>query len=163
MNTIKNFLETKEAQGTMHIGDLAEFGLMNVAHGELMYNEDILNFFDQYEDDIEAVIINFIESMTGETFYDLTNMELLEELNEYTNTEFTTEDEMLELLHEKAAQEAIADNEDDWNNMDEDEQEELIFDYMDDVEVLPTKQDKINFVCLAVELVAQNIIDERDL
>ena len=47
--------------------------------------------------------------------------------------------------------------------MDEDDKEELVFDYMDDVEVLPTKQDKINFVCLAVELVAQDIIEDRDL
>ena len=163
MDTIREFLETKEAEGTMHIGDLAEFGVMNVGHRELMYNEDILNFFDRYEDDIEAVITDYVEGITGDTFYDLTDMDLLEELNDYTNLEFTTIDEMLEMLHEKAEQEAIADNAEEWEDMDEDDREELVFDYMDDLEVLPTKQDKINFVCLAVELVAQDIINERDL
>ena len=163
MNTIREFLETKEAEGTMHIGDLAEFGVMNVAHKDLMYDEDILNFFDDYEDDIEAVVTNFIEEMTGYKFYDLTNMELLETLNEYTNLEFTTIDEMLDLLHEKAYSQAMEDNAEEWEDMDEEEQEDIIMDYMDDVEVLPTKQDKINFVCLAVELVAQDIIEDRDL
>jgi len=163
MNTIREFLETREAEGTMHIGDLAEFGLMSVAPGELMYNEDIINFFDNYYTDIENTVIDYVEGTIGGEFYDLTNMELLSDLNNYTNLEFTTEDEMLEMLREKAEQEAIADNEDDWDNMDEDEQEELIFDYMEDLEVLPTDQDKINFVCLAVELVAQGMIEERDL
>lgn len=162
-NTIKEFLETKEAEGTMHIGDLAEFGVMNVAHKDLMYDEDILNFFDDYEDDIEAVILDHVEGLTGDKFYNLTNMELMETLNEYTNLEFTTIDEMLELLHEEAFKQAEVDNAEEWDDMDEEEQEDIIMDYMDDVEVLPTKQDKINFVCLAVELVAQDIIEDRDL
>ena len=163
MNTIREFLETREAQGTLHIGDLAEFGVMNVAHKDLMYDEDIINFFDQYEDDIEAVILDFVEGLTGDTFYDLTDMELLEELKEYTNLDFTTTDEMLDLLHEKAYSQAMEDNAEEWDDMDEDDKEELVFDYMEDLEVLPTKQDKINFVCLAVELVAQDIIEDRDL
>ena len=160
MNTIREFLETKEAEGTMHIGDLAEFGVMNVAHKELMYNEDILNFFDDYEDDIEAVITDYVEGITGDTFYDLTDMDLLEELNDYTNLEFTTIDEMLELLHEEAFKQAEEDNAEEWDDMDEEEQEELIMDYMDDVDVLPTEQDKLNFVCLSVELVAQDMVVE---
>lgn len=161
MNTIREFLETKEAEGTMHIGDLAEFGVMNVAHKDLMYDEDILNFFDDYEDDIEAVITDYVEGLTDDTFYDLTNMELLESLNEYTNLEFTTIDEMLELLHEEAFKQAMEDNAEEWDDMDEDDKEELVFDYMEDLEVLPTKQDKINFVCLAVEIVAQDMMEER--
>lgn len=163
MNTIREFLETKEAEGTMHIGDLAEFGVMNVAHKDLMYDEDIINFFDDYEDDIEAVVTDYVEGITGDTFYDLTDMDLLEELNDYTNLEFTTIDEMLELLHEEAFKQAMEDNAEEWEDMDEDDKEDLVFDYMEDLEVLPTKQDKINFVCLAVELVAQDIIEDRDL
>lgn len=163
MNTIKNFLETREEQGTLHIGDLAEFGLMNVAHGELMYNEDIINFFDNYYTDIENTVIDYAEDLTHGTFYDIANIEIMELFNDELNTEFTSQDEMLEMLQEKAIEQAQDDNAEDWDYMDEDEQEELIFDYMDDVEVLPTDQDKINFVCLAVELVAQNIIEERDL
>ena len=163
MNTIREFLETKEAEGTMHIGDLAEFGVMNVGHRELMYDEDIINFFDRYEDDIENVVINYAGSVTDDTFYDLTNMDLLETLNENTNVHFTATDEMLDLLHEKAYSQAMEDNAEEWEDMDEDDKEELVFDYMEDLEVLPTKQDKINFVCLAVELVAQDIIEDRDL
>lgn len=157
MNTIREFLETKEAEGTMHIGDLAEFGVMNVAHKDLMYDEDIINFFDDYEDDIEAVITDYVEGITGDTFYDLTDMDLLEELNDYTNLEFTTIDEMLELLHEEAFKQAEKDNAEEWDDMDEEEQEELIMDYMDDVDVLPTEQDKLNFVALSVEIVAQQM------
>lgn len=160
MNTIREFLQGQEEST---VRDVAAYGIESGIIGELIYTQDILNFFDRYEDDIEAVITDYVEGITGDIFYDLTNMELMETLNEYSNAEFTNIDDMLYMLHEKAEQEAQADNEDDWDDMDEEEQEELIFDYMDDVEVLPTDQDKINFVCLAVELVAQNIIEDRDL
>lgn len=158
-NTIKEFLQGQEEST---VKDLAEYGVMNVGHKELMYNEDILNFFNRYEDDIEAVILDHVEGLSGDTFYDLTNTELLESLNEYTNLEFTTIDEMLELLSEKAFKQAEVDNAEEWDDMDEYEIEELVFDYMETLEVLPTDQDKINFVCLAVEIVAQNIIEERE-
>lgn len=158
MNTIREFLQTEEAST---IKDVATYGIESGAIGELIYTEDILNFFDRYEDDIEAVIIDYVESLTLGTFYDLTNTELLEELNDYTNLEFTTTDEMLELLHEKAFKQAEEDNAAEWDDMDEEEQEELIWDCMEDIEVLPTKQDKLNFVALAIELVAQDIIEER--
>ena len=159
-NTIKEFLQGQE-QST--VKDVAEYGLESGAIGELIYTKDVVNFFDQYEDDIEAVILDFVEGLSGDTFYDLINTELLEELNEYTNLEFTTGDEMIELLSEKAFEQAEVDNAEEWDDMDEYEIEELVFDYMETLEVLPTDQDKINFVCLAVEIVAQNIIEERDL
>lgn len=159
-NTIKEFLQNEEEST---VKDVAEYGLESGAIGELIYTEDIVAFFDRYEDDIEAVILDHVEGLTGDKFYNLTNMELMETLNEYTNLEFTTIDEMLELLHEEAFKQAEVDNAEEWEDMDEEEQEDIIMDYMDDVEVLPTKQDKINFVCLAVELVAQDIIEDRDL
>lgn len=156
MNTIKEFLQGQEAST---VEDVAEHGINSGAIGELIYTKDILNFFDQYEDDIEAVILDHVEGLTGDKFYDLTNMELLELLNEYTNADFTTGDEMLELLSEEAFKQAEEDNAEEWDDMDEEEQEELIMDYMDDVDVLPTKQDKLNFVALAVELVAQDMVE----
>ena len=156
-NTIKEFLQNEEEST---VKDVAEYGLESGAIGELIYTEDIVAFFDRYEDDIEAVILDHVEGLTGDKFYNLTNMELMETLNEYTNLEFTTTDEMLELLHEEAFKQAEVDNAEEWEDMDEEEIEELVFDYMDDVEVLPTKQDKINFVCLAVELVAQDMVVE---
>ena len=159
MNTIREFLQGQEEST---VRDVAAYGIESGVIGELIYTKDILNFFDDYEDDIEAVVTNFIEEMTGYKFYDLTNMELLESLNEYTNTNtsFTTTDEMLDLLHEKAYSQAMEDNAEEWEDMDEDDKEELVFDYMEDLEVLPTKQDKINFVCLSVELVAQDMVVE---
>lgn len=156
MNTIKQFLQGQEEST---VRDVAAYGIESGVIGELIYTKDILNFFDQYEDDIEAVILDYVEGVTGETFYDLTNMELLDELNRYFNVDFTSTDEMLELLHEKAFKQAEEDNAAEWDNMDEDEIEELVFDYMEDLEVLPTKQDKLNFVALAVELVAQDMAE----
>lgn len=159
-NTIKEFLQNEE-QST--VKDVATYGVESGAIGELIYTKDVVDFFNRYEDDIEAVILDHVEGLSGDTFYDLTNMELMETLNEYTNLEFTTIDEMLELLHEEAFKQAEIDNAEEWDDMDEYEIEELVFDYMETLEVLPTDQDKINFVCLAVEIVAQNIIEERDL
>lgn len=159
-NTIKEFLQGQEEST---VKDLAEYGVESGAIGELIYTSDVVDFFNRYEDDIEAVILDHVEGLSGDTFYDLTNMELMETLNEYTNLEFTTIDEMLELLHEEAFKQAEVDNAEEWDDMDEYEIEELVFDYMETLEVLPTDQDKINFVCLAVEIVAQNIIEERDL
>ena len=154
MNTIQEFLQTEEAST---VKDVAEHGIESGAIGELIYTKDILNFFDQYEDDIEAVILDQVEGLTGDTFYDLTNTELLETLNDYTNLEFTTGDEMLGMLLKEAHNQAMEDLAAEWYDMDEEEQEELVFDYMDDVEVLPTKQDKLNFVALSVEIVAQQM------
>ena len=153
-NTIKEFLQGQEEST---VKDLAEYGVESGAIGELIYTKDVVNFFNRYEDDIENVITEYVEGLTGDKFYDLTNTELLEELNEYTNLEFTTGDEMIELLSEKAFEQAEVDNAEEWDDMDEYEIEELVFDYMETLEVLPTDQDKINFVCLAVEIVAQQM------
>ena len=156
MNTIKEFLQGQD-ESTVY--EIANYGTNSGAIGELIYTQDVLNFFKRYEDDIEAVILDNVEGLTGDTFYDLTNTELLESLNEYTNLEFTTGDEMIELLSEKAFEQAEVDNAEEWDDMDEYEIEELVFDYMETLEVLPTDQDKINFVCLAVEIVAQDMTE----
>lgn len=156
MNTIKQFLQGQEEST---IEDVAAYGIESGVIGELIYTQDILNFFDQYEDDIEAVVIEYAEELTHDQFHDLANIELMELFNSELNISFTIEDDMLEMLHEKAFKQAEEDNAAGWDDMDEDEIEELVFDYMEDLEVLPTKQDKINFVCLAVELVAQDMVE----
>jgi len=157
-NTIKEFLQGQE-QST--IEDVATYGVQSGAIGELIYTSDVVDFFNRYEDDIEAVILEYVEDLTHDTFYDIINVELMELLNSEINTSFTEYEDMLDLMQDEATQ--LAETHEDWYDMDEEEQEELIFDCMNDVEVLPTDQDKINFVCLAVELVAQIIIEERDL
>lgn len=154
MNTIREFLN---GQGTSTVRDIATHGVQSGAIGSLIYTSDVVKFFDRYEDDIEAVIIEYAEELTHGQFYDLANSELMELLNSELNTSFTTNDEMLELISEEAFKKAEEDNPEEWNDMDVHEIEEIVFDYMETLEVLPTEQDKVQFVNLAVELVAQEM------
>ncbi|AVP40370.1 hypothetical protein HOS99_gp129 [Staphylococcus phage phiSA_BS1] len=156
MNKLQEFLQGQE-QST--IEDVAKYGIESGAIGSLIYTTDIVKFFDRYYNDIEAVILEYAEDLTHGQFYDLTNTELMELFNSELNTSFTTGDDMLDMLLEEARNLAMKDLAEEWDDMDEDEQEELVFDYMDFVEVLPTKQDKVQFVALAVELVAQDMTE----
>lgn len=81
----------------------------------------------------------------------------MELLNSELNTSFTTGDEMLDLLQDEATQ--LAETDVNWYGMDEEEQEELIMDCMNDVEVIPTTMDMVQFVDLAIELVAQKMVE----
>lgn len=152
MNRLQEFLQGQE-QST--IEDVAKYGIESGAIGSLIYTEDIVNFFNRYYSEIEAVILEYAEELTHGQFYDLIDTELMELLNSELNTSFTTEDEMLDLLQDEATQ--LAETDVNWYDMDEEEQEELIMDCMDDVEVLPTTTDMVQFVYLAVELVAQDM------
>lgn len=160
VNSIYSYLVTEEAQGFMNIGDIAKHGVASAAPRGLTYNVDIVDFFDKNLEDIEAVIFEYVEDLTHDTFYDIVNIELMELLNDEINTSFTEEDEMLDLMREEATQ--LAETHEDWYDMDEEGQEELIWDCMEDVDVLPTTMDKVQFVWLAMELVAQEIIEERE-
>lgn len=158
MNTIKQFLQGQE-QST--VKDVAEYGLESGSIGELIYTEDIVAFFDRYYNDIEEVVVEYAEELTHGQFYDLANMELMELFNSELNTSFSTIDEMLEVLQDKAYNKAMEDNADEWDDMDEEEQEELVFDYMEDLELLDEmEENKVQFVYLAVELVAQDMVEE---
>ena len=159
VNSIYSYLVTEEAQGFMNIGDLAKHGVASAAPRGLTYNVDIVDFFNKNLEDIEAVIFYYVEDILQETFYDIINVELMELLNEYANTSFTEEDEMTDLMRDEATQ--LAETHEDWYDLDEEEQEELIWDCMEDTDVIPTTMDKVQFVWLAVELVAQEIIEER--
>lgn len=156
MNRLQEFLQGQE-QST--IEDIAKHGIESGAIGDLIYTKDIINFFDKYYSEIEAVILEYAEDLTHGQFYDLIDTELMELLNSELNTSFTTGDEMLDMLLEEARNLAMEDLGTEWDDMDEDEQEELVFDYMDFVEVLPTEQDKVQFVALAIELVAQDMTE----
>lgn len=159
VNSIYSYLVTGEAQGVINIGDIAKYGVDEVAPGGLIHYEDIVDFFDKNLEDIEAVIIEYAEDLTLGTFYDILNVELMELLNNEINSSFTEESEMLDLMRDEATQ--LAETHEDWYDMDDEGQEEIIFDCMEDIEVLPTTMDKVQFVNLAVELVAQDIIEER--
>lgn len=159
VNRIYSYLVTGEAQGVINIGDIAKYGVEEVAPGGLIHYEDIVDFFNKNLEDIEAVIIEYAEDLTLGTFYDILNVELMELLNNEINSSFTEESEMLDLMRDEATQ--LAETHEDWYSMDDEGQEEIIFDCMEDVEVLPTTMDKVQFVNLAIELVSQDIIEER--
>src|SRR5699024_7420807 len=89
-NTIKGFLQTEEAST---VKDVATHGVQSGAIGSLIYTSDVVNFFDRYEQDIENVITDYLESVTGEQYYDLLNYELMRDLENYSNVEFEDEDE----------------------------------------------------------------------
>lgn len=160
MNTIKEFLQ---GQDESTVKDIAEHGINSGAIGELIYTEDIVAFFDRYYNDIEDVVVEYAEELTHGQFYDLANMELMELFNSELNTSFSTIDEMLEILQDKAYNKAMEDNSDEWEDMDEEEQEEqeeLILEYMEDLDLLDEmEENKVQFVYLAVELVAQDMLE----
>ncbi|QXV86228.1 hypothetical protein [Staphylococcus phage SAPYZU_15] len=158
-NTIKEFLQGYE-QST--IEDLACSGVESGVIGELIYNKDIVTFFNNYEQDIENTVLNLIGEAEGITLYDINNIETFEILNNYYNIELPTEDEYIQAIYEKATEMAEDDYMDEWKDMDEDERDELIYDYMDSVEYDLTTQDKIEFVKLAVEVTAQYIMVEME-
>lgn len=156
-NTIKGFLQGQEAST---VKDVATHGVQSGAIGRLIYTSDVVNFFDRYEQDIEAVITEYIEEVTGQQYYDLLNYELMRDLEDYANVEFEDEDEYNNIQFDLA--ENIASDEiEGFEDMDEEEQAEAVFEAMDDVELEIQDTDKVQFVNLAVEIEAQRLAGER--
>ena len=153
MNTIKQFLQGQE---TSTVKDVATYGVESGAIGELIYTKDVVNFFDQYEDDIENVITEYVEDVTGEQYYDLLNYELMRDLDDYLNVEFQHEDTYIELEYFEAERIANVDVEG-FEDMDEDEQGDVISECLEFVELDIQDVDKVQFVNLAVEIVAQQM------
>lgn len=153
MNTIKGFLQTEEAST---VRDVATHGVQSGAIGRLIYTSDVVNFFDRYEQDIEEVITDYLEGVTGAQYYDLLNYELMSDLENYANVEFQHEDTYHEIEFDLA--ENIASNEiEDFDDMDEEEQVEAIYEAMEFIELEIQDTDKVQFVNLAVEIVAQKL------
>ncbi|UJQ43429.1 hypothetical protein [Staphylococcus phage vB_Sau_P68] len=152
-NTIKGFLQTEEAST---VKDVATYGVQSGAIGRLIYTSDVVNFFDRYEQDIEEVITDYLEGVTGGQYYDLLNYELMNDLEDYANVEFQHEDTYIELEYIEAERIANADVEG-FEDMDEDEQAEAIYEAMEFIELEIQDTDKVQFVNLAVEIVAQQM------
>ncbi|WOZ17590.1 hypothetical protein [Staphylococcus phage vB_SauM-T-SE-G1] len=152
-NRIQKFLETKEAST---VKDVATHGVQSGAIGELIYTRDVVNFFDRYYSDIEEVVTDYLESVTGEQYYDLLNYELMNDLDNYLNVEFQHEDTYIELEYFEAERIANADIEG-FEDMDEDEQGDIISECLEFVELDIQDVDKVQFVNLAVEIVAQQM------
>ncbi|XWX29751.1 hypothetical protein WOJGOHIN_CDS0055 [Staphylococcus phage PG-2021_87] len=156
-NTIKGFLQTEEAST---VRDIATHGVQSGAIGSLIYTNDVINFFDRYEQDIEGVITNYLEDVTGAHYYDLLNYELMRDLENYANVEFQHEDTYIELEYIEAERIANADVEG-FEDMDENEQADVISECLEFVELDIQDVDKVQFVNLAVEIVAQELAGER--
>ena len=159
MNTIKEFLQGQEAST---VEDVANYGVQSGAIGSLIYTNDVVNFFDRYEQDIENVITDYLESVTGEQYYNLLNYELMRDLEDYTgeNVEFQHEDTYIELEYFEAERIANADVEG-FEDMDEDEQGDVISECLEFVELDIQDTDKVQFVNLAVEIVAQQMQEKE--
>lgn len=152
-NTIKGFLQTEEAST---VRDVATYGVQSGAIGRLIYTSDVVNFFDRYEQDIEEVITDYLEGVTGGQYYDLLNYELMNDLQDYANVEFQHEDTYHEIEFDLA--ENIASNEiEGFDDLDEEEQVDAIYEAMEFVELEIQDTDKVEFVNLAVEIVAQQM------
>lgn len=152
-NTIKGFLQGQEAST---VKDVATYGVQSGAIGRLIYTSDVVNFFDRYEQDIEAVITDYLEGVTGAQYYDLLNYELMSDLENYANVEFQHEDTYHEIEFDLA--ENIASNEiEGFDDMDEEEQVDAIYEAMEFIELEIQDTDKVQFVNLAVEIVAQQM------
>ena len=152
-NTIKGFLQGQEAST---VKDVATHGVQSGAIGKLIYTSDIVNFFDRYEQDIEAVITEYIEEVTGQQYYDLLNYELMRDLENYANVEFEDEDEYNNIQFD-LAENIASDEVEGFEDMDEADQAEAIYEAMDDVELELQETDKVQYVNLAVEIVAQRM------
>src|SRR5699024_3562823 len=98
-NTIKGFLQTEEAST---VKDVATYGVESGAIGSLIYTNDVVRFFDQYEQDIENVITDYLESVTGDRYFNLLDYELMRDLDDYANVEFQHEDTYIELEYFEA-------------------------------------------------------------
>ncbi|AFF28484.1 Phage protein [Staphylococcus phage SaGU1] len=152
-NTIQAFLQGQEAST---VKDVATHGVQSGAIGKLIYTSDIVNFFDRYEQDIEAVITEYIEEVTGQQYYDLLNYELMRDLENYANVEFEDEDEYNNIQFD-LAENIASDEVEGFEDMDEADQAEAIYEAMDDVELELQETDKVQYVNLAVEIVAQRM------
>lgn len=156
-NTIQAFLQGQEAST---VKDVATHGVQSGAIGKLIYTSDVVNFFDSYEQDIEAVITDYLEGITGAQYYDLLNYELMSDLENYANVEFQHEDTYHEIEYD-LAENMASDEIEDFDDMDEEEQAEAVFEAMELVELEIQDTDKVQFVNLAVEIVAQELAEER--
>ncbi|AUV56976.1 hypothetical protein LM12_0214 [Staphylococcus phage vB_SauM_LM12] len=152
-NTIQAFLQGQEAST---VKDVATHGVQSGAIGKLIYTSDVVNFFDRYEQDIEAVITEYIEEVTGKQYYDLLNYELMRDLENYANVEFEDEDEYNNIQFD-LAENIASDEVEGFEDMDEADRAEAIYEAMDDVELELQETDKVQYVNLAVEIVAQRM------
>ena len=158
-NTIKEFLQGQEEST---VKDVAIYGVESGAIGELIYTNDVINFFDRYEQDIENVITDYLEGVTGEQYYDLLNYDLMRDLENYANIDFQHEDTYIELEYIEAERIANADVEG-FADMDENEQADTISECLEFVELDIQDVDKAQFINLAVEIVAHELADEMGL
>lgn len=152
-NRIQEFLSRQEEST---VRDVATHGVQSGAIGSLIYTADIVNFFNRYYSEIEAVVTEYLEGITGMQYYDLLNYELMSDLQNYANVEFQHEDTYIELEYIEAERIANADIED-FEEMDEDEQADIISECLEFVEMDIQDTDKVQFVNLAVEIEAQRL------
>lgn len=159
-NTIKNYLLSQGNKGILSIEDLATFGVPNVAPQGLISNYDTLEFFNTHEREIKDTVRDYLENLGHESANPFTDIQAYDLLRNDV-VKFSDMDTVLDLMRESALKDLKLDyTEQELTDMGEDECDDLLTDYMNDIDPLPTDQDKIYFVWLAVELVASEIVGE---
>lgn len=156
-NTIIEFLQGQEDST---VKDVAIHGVQSGAIGKLIYTTDVVKFFDEYEQDIENVITEYLEGITGMHYFTLLNYELMNDLENIANVHFQSEETYTELQFELAERIAY-DSVEDFEDLSESEKEDVIFESFYDVELEIQDTDKVEFVNLAVEIEAQRLAEER--
>lgn len=159
-NTIKTYLLNQAENGILSIEDLATFGVPNVAPQGLISNHDTLEFFSTHEREIKDTVRDYLENLGHESANPFTDIQAYDLLRNNV-VQFSDMDTVLDLMRESALKDLELDyTEQELADMGEDEYDDLLTDYMNDIDPLPTDQDKIYFVWLAVEIVASEIIGE---
>ena len=120
-------LEAYEGDLEGIVGDLQYGGCESGLVGHLIYYKHTVEFFDKYEDEILQILSDNYGITEPETY------EGAEELENYFPRLESAEDKLEmwdEESREQAEEEAQDDYSEEWDEMDEDEQESIIFDYM---------------------------------
>ena len=120
-------LEDYEGNLEQIVDDLQRAGCVSGLVSHLIYYTDTVEFFDNHEDEILQILSDN---------YGITNPETYEGAEELANfiPSLESAEDKLEAFQEEAEETAREEAQDDyaeeWNEMDEDEQESIIFDYM---------------------------------
>lgn len=128
--------------------DLQEIGLQGGLVTELIYYNQTSQFFKDYEQEIKQLF----NDLYG---VELNAYNLVEQLGHVAQVDDM--DERIVDLYLQARDLAYDDYKDEWDEWDEQEQEQLITDYMDDMEIELNARDKNFLVWLAFEHVAFEI------
>ena len=169
MTNIKTYLENGQTEGKFTIKDIAEYGVDYVAPNGLVKYGERENFYNKHFDEILETVEEIVEANGGEldddpTMLKLETYEILETtfFNQWNEIRFYDLESREEFAWDKAREQVEDDYRAEIENeeMDEEEINELTFDYMADIEMFEDFDDMATVVALVVRLKACEMIQE---